>query len=140
MEDLCSRRPPEPDQSPPAPGIHRPPDLSYVNERPSARGGPLSQGQIQGVWAECRWPAESGLKLLSLPASPADTPGAGGGNVFAVDAALERTCADFREQVARGEITAAERDLLIDGAILLAVNLEELVQDALLTAESAPAR
>jgi len=46
----------------------------------------------------------------------------------------------FREQVARGEITAAERDLLIDGAILLAVNLEELVQDALLTAESAPAR
>ena len=60
--------------------------------------------------------------------------------MFTVDAALERTCAGFREQAARGEITAAERDLLIDGAILLAVNLEELVQDALLTAESAPAR
>jgi hypothetical protein len=57
-------------------------------------------------------------------------PVAGGGNVLTVDAALERTCADFREQVARGEITAAERDLLIDGAILLAANLEELVQDA----------
>jgi len=67
-------------------------------------------------------------------------PVVGGGNVFTVDAALERTCADFREQAARGEITAAERDLLIDGAILLAVNPEELVQDALLTAESAPAR
>ena len=50
--------------------------------------------------------------------------------MFTVDAALERTCADFREQAARGEITAAERDLLIDGAILLAVSLEELVQDA----------
>jgi hypothetical protein len=50
--------------------------------------------------------------------------------VFTVDAALEHTCADFREQAARGEITAAERDLLIDGAILLAANLEELIQDA----------
>ncbi len=50
--------------------------------------------------------------------------------MFTVDAALEHTCADFREQAARGEITAAERDLLIDGAILLAANLEELIQDA----------
>ena len=50
--------------------------------------------------------------------------------MFTVDAALERTCAGFREQAARGEITAAERDLLIDGAILLAANLEELIQDA----------
>ena len=50
--------------------------------------------------------------------------------MFTVDAALERTCADSREQAARGEITAAERDLLIDGAILLAANLEELIQDA----------
>ena len=50
--------------------------------------------------------------------------------MFTVDAALEHTCADFREQAARGEITAAERDLLIDGAILLAVNLDELIQDA----------
>jgi hypothetical protein len=57
-------------------------------------------------------------------------PVAGGGNVFTVDAALERTCADFREQAARGEITAGERDLLTDGAILLAVYLEELIKDA----------
>lgn len=51
--------------------------------------------------------------------------------MFTVDAALEHTCADFREQADRGEITVAERDLLIDGAILLAVKLEELMQDAL---------
>ena len=50
--------------------------------------------------------------------------------MFTVDAALERTCADFREQAARGEITAGERDLLTDGAILLAVYLEELIKDA----------
>jgi hypothetical protein len=50
--------------------------------------------------------------------------------VFTVDSALEHTCAGFHEQAARGEITAAECDLLIDGAILLAVNLEALIQDA----------
>lgn len=50
--------------------------------------------------------------------------------MFTVDSALQHTCACFREQCARGEITATERDLLIDGAILLAVNLEGLIQDA----------
>lgn len=50
--------------------------------------------------------------------------------MFTVDSALEHTCAGLREQAAHGEITAAECDLLIDGAILLAVNLEALVQDA----------
>jgi hypothetical protein len=49
---------------------------------------------------------------------------------FAGFAGAELTCADFREQAARGEITAAECDLLIDRAVLLAVNLEELIQDA----------
>lgn len=49
--------------------------------------------------------------------------------MFTVDSALQHTCASFREQAARGEITAAECDLLIDGAILLAVNLEALIQD-----------
>jgi len=49
--------------------------------------------------------------------------------VFTIDAALQHTCASFHEQAARGEITAAERDLLIDGAILLAVNLEGLIQE-----------
>lgn len=50
--------------------------------------------------------------------------------VFTVDSALQHTCAIFREQATRGEISAAECDLLIDGAILLAVNLETLIQDA----------
>jgi hypothetical protein len=50
--------------------------------------------------------------------------------VFTVDSALQHTCAIFREQAARGDITAAECDLLIDGAVLLAVNIETLIQDA----------
>lgn len=50
--------------------------------------------------------------------------------MFAVDSALQRTYASFREQAARGEISAAERNLLIDGAVLLAANLESLIQDA----------
>jgi hypothetical protein len=52
------------------------------------------------------------------------------GTVFTVDAALQQTCAQFREQAMRGQITDAERDLLIDGAILLAVHFEGLIQDA----------
>jgi hypothetical protein len=52
------------------------------------------------------------------------------GTVFTIDAALEQICAQFREQAMRGQITEAERDLLIDGAILLAVHLESLFQDA----------
>ena len=51
--------------------------------------------------------------------------------MYSVDAALQRTCASFREQAAKGEITRAERDLLIDGAVLLAVNLAALPHDAL---------
>jgi hypothetical protein len=47
-----------------------------------------------------------------------------------VDVALEHTCAEFRSRAAVGTITAAERDLLIDGAILLASKIEELQQDA----------
>jgi hypothetical protein len=50
--------------------------------------------------------------------------------VFAVDSALQHTCAEFREQANRGQITEAECDLLIDGAILLAIHLEALIQDA----------
>ena len=41
--------------------------------------------------------------------------------VLTVDAALEHICAIFREQADRGEITPTERDLLIYGAILLAI-------------------
>lgn len=49
--------------------------------------------------------------------------------VFIVDVALEHTCAEFRSRAADGQITAAERDLLIDGAVLLAAKIEELTQD-----------
>jgi len=46
--------------------------------------------------------------------------------VFTVDAALESICAVFRERADRGDITPAERDLLIDGAILLAMHIDDL--------------
>jgi hypothetical protein len=50
--------------------------------------------------------------------------------VLAVDAALQRICTIFREQADRGEITPIERDLLIDGAILLAMHVDELARDS----------
>ena len=46
--------------------------------------------------------------------------------VFTVPAALESTCVIFRERADRGDITPAERDLLIDGAILLAMHIDDL--------------
>ncbi len=46
--------------------------------------------------------------------------------VLTVEAALEHTCASFRERADRGNITAAERDLLTDGAILLAMHIDDL--------------
>jgi hypothetical protein len=49
--------------------------------------------------------------------------------VFTVDAALQHICATVREQADRGEITPTERDLLIDGAILLAMHVDDLAQD-----------
>ncbi len=49
--------------------------------------------------------------------------------VLTVDAALQHTCAIFREHADRGDITPTERDLLIDGAILLAMHLDDLAQD-----------
>ena len=45
--------------------------------------------------------------------------------VLNVDAALQRICAIFREQADRGDITPTERDLLIDGAILLAMHVDD---------------
>jgi hypothetical protein len=48
--------------------------------------------------------------------------------VFTVDAALQHTCALFRERASQGDITPMERDLLIDGAILLAMHLDEVAQ------------
>jgi hypothetical protein len=45
--------------------------------------------------------------------------------VLTVDAALQHVCAIFREQADRGDITPTERDLLIDGAILLAMHVDD---------------
>jgi hypothetical protein len=49
--------------------------------------------------------------------------------VLTVDAALQHICAIFREQADRGDITPTERDLLIDGAILLAMHVDYLAGD-----------
>jgi len=49
--------------------------------------------------------------------------------VLTVDEALQRICAIFREQADRGETTPAERDLLIDGAILLAMHIDDQARD-----------
>ncbi|HTZ91177.1 MAG TPA: hypothetical protein VMB74_02170 [Streptosporangiaceae bacterium] len=46
--------------------------------------------------------------------------------VLTVDAALESTCAIFRERANRGDISPAERDLLVDGAVLLAMHVDDL--------------
>jgi hypothetical protein len=45
--------------------------------------------------------------------------------VLTVDAALQQICAIFRERADRGDITPTERDLLIDGAILLAMHVDQ---------------
>ena len=51
--------------------------------------------------------------------------------VLTVDEALQHVCATLREHADRGDITPAERDLLIDGAILLAMRVDDLAQDSL---------
>ena len=49
--------------------------------------------------------------------------------VLTVDAALQHICAIFREQADRGDITPTEDDLLIDGAIVLAMRVDDLARD-----------
>lgn len=49
--------------------------------------------------------------------------------VLTVDEALQHVCATMREHADRGDITPTERDLLIDGAILLAMRVDDLAQD-----------
>jgi hypothetical protein len=49
--------------------------------------------------------------------------------VLTVDEALQHTCAIFRDQADRGDVTSAERDLLIDGAILLAMPIDDQDRD-----------
>jgi hypothetical protein len=56
--------------------------------------------------------------------------------VLTVDGALQRVCAIFRRQADRGDITPAERDLLIDGAILLAMHVDDLARDGRVGAHS----
>ncbi len=58
--------------------------------------------------------------------------------VYTVDAALQHVCAILREQADHGDITPAERDLLIDGAILLAMHVDELAQDGHVGSHSGP--
>lgn len=49
--------------------------------------------------------------------------------ILTVEAALEQTCATFRDRADRGDITPAECDLLIDGAILLAMHIDDLASE-----------
>ena len=56
--------------------------------------------------------------------------------MLTVDAALQHVCAIFREQADRGEVTPAERDLLIDGAILLAMHVDDLARDGRIRSRS----
>ena len=49
--------------------------------------------------------------------------------VLTVDAALQHICAIFRERADRGDITPTERDLLIDGAILLVMHVDDEAQE-----------
>jgi hypothetical protein len=56
--------------------------------------------------------------------------------VLTVDAELQHVCATFREQADRGDITPTERDLLIDGAILLAMRIDEQARDGRVGARS----
>lgn len=46
--------------------------------------------------------------------------------VLTVDTALQHVFALLREQADRGGITPAERDLMMDGAILLAMRVDDL--------------
>ena len=57
--------------------------------------------------------------------------------VLTVDAALQHVCATFREQADQGDITPTERDLLIDGAILLAMHVDDdLARDGRVSSDS----
>jgi hypothetical protein len=49
--------------------------------------------------------------------------------VLTVDEALQHICATFREEAELGDLTPTERDLLIDGAILLAMNVDDMSRE-----------
>jgi hypothetical protein len=90
-----------------------------VSVRDARRG--LRRGK-SAVAPGLRW----GPKPLMRPLAPGGMPEVEVGiviTVLTVEAALQDTCAIFRERAGRGDITPAERDLLIDGAILLAMHV-----------------
>jgi len=60
--------------------------------------------------------------------------------VLTVDDALQQLCATFREQADRGRISPTERDLLMDGAILLAMHVEDLDRESLAGSHQEPVR
>ena len=107
-------------------------------------GSTIHPGQSRRAWPKrtCGQPnvlagpprcrAHRATKASAPPGVPGGTFGLEVGTVmtvFTVDAALESTCATFREQADRGDITPAERDLLIDGAILLAMHIDDLPRE-----------
>jgi hypothetical protein len=49
--------------------------------------------------------------------------------VLTVDEALQHICAIFRKEAELGEITPTERDLMMDGAILLAMNVDDMSRE-----------
>lgn len=49
--------------------------------------------------------------------------------VLTVDEALQHICAIFRDEANLGDITPTERDLLIDGAILLAMSVDDMSRE-----------
>jgi hypothetical protein len=54
--------------------------------------------------------------------------------VLTVDTALQHIFAVLREQADRGDITPGERDLMMDGAILLAMRVDDLARDGQMAA------
>ncbi len=49
--------------------------------------------------------------------------------VLTVDEALQHICAIFRDEAKLGDITPTERDLLMDGAILLAMSVDDMSRE-----------
>lgn len=49
--------------------------------------------------------------------------------VLTVDEALQHICAIFRDEANLGDITPTERDLLMDGAILLAMSVDDMSRE-----------
>lgn len=56
--------------------------------------------------------------------------------VLTVDEALQHICALFRDEANLGDITPTERDLLMDGAILLAMSVDDMSREDRLGSDS----